>query len=329
MESLRSEITALKDTPRPTVDWAAVLAGAAPIIAAYLGSSKDREIKSMEVQSAQQAALMQVVASPKGNNLGELLAAGAPIISAMLANQSPQAKAEALATNQEINMMMIKMIADLQSGMAPQEDTWSRVIGMLGGMMQNAGSMQGLPGQATPALSAGPNQAQAQDPVWENMTRSNPEAAQKTQLVMQHMPDDIGFHTHEWKLLIFNIHAKTAPTDLVPMLIQHLHHCEGFGLLPQPFENVWSDPRGSLGAVLAALPINADDPSYCEAILSHFESVVSGAISNHNAKKTDASQNPPIDITPPAPADLDRMRSDVAMPSDDADVSSQPVAADA
>lgn len=329
VEALRSEIAALKDTPKQTIDWGSVLAGAAPIVAAYLGSNKDRDIKSLEVQSAQQAAMMQAVSAPRGNNVGELLAAAAPIITAVIANQSPQAKAEALATNQEINMMMIKMIADLQAGMAPQEDTWSRVIGMLGGMMQNAGNMQGLPAPQSPALSAGGTEARTTDALWEKMASTDPAAAQKTQLVMQHLPPDMGFNTHEWKLLIFNIHARTAPTDIVPMLIQHLHHCEGFGLLPQPFENVWADPRGSLGAVLAALPINSDDPAYCEAVVSHFEKVVTGAISNHNDAKRDASQNPPIDITPPAPVELDLMGSEVAMPSDDADVSSQPVAADA
>jgi len=329
VDALRAEITALRETPKQTVDWGAVLAGAAPIIAAYLGSTKDKEIKSLEVQSAQQAAMMQVVTAPKGNNIGELLTAAAPIISAMLANQSPQAKAEALATNQEINMMMIKMIADLQAGMAPQEDTWSRVIGMLGGMMQNAGSMQGLPQGAAPALGSGAPAQQATDPTWERMANSDPAAAQKTQLVMQHMPTDLGFHTHEWKLLIFNIHAKTAPSDLVPMLIQHLHHCEGFGLLPQPFENVWTDPRGSLGAVLAALPINADDPAYCEAVLEHFEQTVKGAISSHNEKRRDASQNPPIDITPPAPIEVERMGSEIEMPSDNADGAAPQVAADA
>jgi len=316
VEALRGEIAALRDVPKQTTDWAAVLAGAAPIFAAYVGSTKDREIKSMEVQSAQQAAMMQVVSAPKGNNMGELLVAAAPIISAVIANQSPQAKAEALATNQEINMMMIKMIADLQSGMAPQEDTWSRVIGMLGGMMQNAGSMQGLAPPASPALGAGTPPPAVADPVWEKMVASNPEAAEKTKLVMQHMPPELGFKTHEWKLLIFNIHTKTAPTDLVPMLIQHLHHCESFGLLPQPFENVWQDPRESLSSVLNVLPIGTDDPAYCTAMVDHFETTIREALAGHPGATT-VEARPPIDITPPAPVETPRVEEGELVSSDD------------
>jgi len=269
---------------------APALAAGLPAFIGYLGESRrteaDRHLRTMELTQNQQQAnqtnmLALVKRDPPTTDWPKLLAALGPlvipVVTQMMTQNSPQAQAELADMNHQSKLMMMKMMSDMiiqQAEMAnPDEPSWMPAVrsileavgglgqGPIGAAIQRklSNGQRQIPPQAGPQAQA-QAQAQAQeDEVWQQLADTNKDAAALTKMVLDTIPPSAGFHTHEWRMLIFNIHAKVDPADLAPKLADHLAHSAEYAMLPEVLANVFSEPEAALTPVIMGLPIARTD----------------------------------------------------------------------
>jgi hypothetical protein len=91
-------------------------------------------------------------------------------------------------------------------------------------------------------------------PNWADLAKIDTQAAELTKLVWDQMPKNAGFHTHEWALIIFNIHALTEIPAVAGAFIEHLEHLRQFSNLPPILRDVFEDDT-VIDTLLNALPI--------------------------------------------------------------------------
>lgn len=113
-----------------------------------------------------------------------------------------------------------------------------------------------------------PGMAPAEAAQWQGFMKENEVAAKATYMAYQspQMPTDL--KTPEWRILIFNLHCKEDPDEFAPIVADHLEHQRTFGLLPESFAAVFTEPAKAFSTVLKALPIGSMDPPYAEAFLA-------------------------------------------------------------
>ena len=118
---------------------------------------------------------------------------------------------------------------------------------------------QGVPGNFDPLLNA--------------LAQTDPEAARATALLLQnllmgvqagHPAADPRFLTHEWVVILFNLHAKLSPDEIIPLVLEHISHLATFQMLPGVLLNVFDEPEKAIPALLAALPTL--DTKYVETL---------------------------------------------------------------
>lgn len=282
MKALETRMAALAER-KPAVDLPAIamaLAPFAPVAAAWLTSGNETRKVERESETRLLTTMFTANASKKEAGLTEMVTAVAPIVAPfllkMLEMRGPQAQAEVHAIEHEQRMMQLKMFADMIQATSPEpEPAWKGIIdgvmGMFATTMQqrqllagNAPRVMG-PGAAPPA----PTQQQSPvDKVLADMRMQDAEAAADVELVFQRLPQAMGFHTHEWLVILFNLHARNDLSELVPMLCDHLVHCAGYGLLPQPLAEVFDKPQETLETVLGMLPIAKKDPDYIRQVIT-------------------------------------------------------------
>jgi len=297
IEALRMEISRPKEKEK-SLDAVGLVAAAAPIIAAYLGKGSEERRYDLEERRHSQDAQLRFFAEltkKKDDGLltilkdfGPILA---PIVLKWIDNTGPAAYSEALSIEHEQKLMQLKMIYDMLQAQMPDPDpVWKQIMDGLAGMfspMINRMMLPRPPEPRAPQLTNGVPQQHVDAPtsvegngqasappqretLMDRLTMQDPQAAQMVQLVYERLPPELGFHTHEWITIIFNIHAKLDPEELAPKIVSLLTNNEAFGMLPGPFEHVFDSPeaaRNAMTTVLGPLPISQQDPNYIAELL--------------------------------------------------------------
>lgn len=103
------------------------------------------------------------------------------------------------------------------------------------------------------------------------LAQQDPQAAANTTLVFRaiiaQQPFDPSWLTHEWLVLVFNLHQKLEPEKLSELFLDHLSHCRAFGILPQAMSAVFDDPAAVLGEGLYRMPVGMVDRAYVERVI--------------------------------------------------------------
>lgn len=200
-------------------------------------------------------------------------------------------KGEEKISDAEAKVLMLGAISNfIKEREGDAEPWWLPVVT---GMIESAkgigtaiiASKTQVPGQ--PALPEGPHQPVIQgtvevqgEPVnvsvheqyerqqWEAFLKVDDQAARMTAMAFQSPQMPAAMHTPEWRMLIFNLHArKTDPEKLAELAVNHLENQREFGMLPPTFKAVFETPAPVLELVVKALPIWAVDQAYAQAFL--------------------------------------------------------------
>lgn len=285
----------------------------APVAVAWVQSNAKRDADMAAAQQAQQLELARmgrestslivstIANKPQSNGLEDivkLLAPLTPVFLKWMDADSPSKRAEVLQmmnTNMLMNLKMVSDMINMQAESLPETPSWLPAAqGIIGALLEGFKNMGGLGGKAltTPApkgLPSGSNGASVpaqtdEDAVWHHLEAQDAEAAAKTRQAWALIPQDAGFHTPEWRILIFNFYMKLLPTELAPLIADYVEHLLKFGMLPPAF--VGPDPkqpliithsRETLAQILNALQ---HEPAYTkqviEACVKEFEERTKG-----------------------------------------------------
>jgi len=273
-----SELAARLDaqnSQKPLIDWNA-LVGLAGAFAPVLSARTSAEADTRKSERASEMQLLTAMLTKKESSGFDSLVALAPLITPlalkMMETNGPQAHAELLGIEHEQRMMHLKMMADMLSSISPDPPpAWQPIVEHLinafGGSM-----LRGLPGPAQPqrlpppATSPTPTEHGLEHLI-SRFAESDADAAADVHSIYQRLPAHLGFHTHEWATILFNVHCRLDPEELAEVVTAHLVHCDRFGNLPGPFANVWVEPELSLRTVFTPLPIMEKDAEYTEQII--------------------------------------------------------------
>lgn len=281
-EAELKELRALIETRRSgfnMAEMASALAPFAPAIVAWMTSGNETRKAERESEVKLLTTMLTADKGKKDTGLAETLTALAPlvvpVVVKMLETRGPQATAEVLQIEHEQRMMLTKMIVDMVQQMAPEpEPAWKQLVdALIQGIGGTLAQRQLVASTSPRAIGSGsPQQTQqpAQDPtvaVLQRMREEDPDAANDVQMVFSRLPQDMGFHTHEWLVLLFNLHARNDPEELVPHLFDHLQHCQAYNLLPTPLAEVFTKPTETLQTVFGVLPIAQKDRAYVEQVI--------------------------------------------------------------
>lgn len=283
LEGKLKAVELANSVPKPGLDVVGLATALGPVFAAYMQTQA--QMAKLERESQMQLILAMTKKedslTPLIGGLGPLFA---PVLVKMLDNNSPSARAQIQDMEHEQKLMQLKMMADLVASMAPAEETWQdklvqiamATLGRMGG-----GGMPQLPPPQTPRVLPSqpqpqpqqpqPNQTRSQAPppptLFDKMLQQDPEAAQAVQLIYSQLPMELGFHSHEWMSIIFNVQTRQMPDELAPIVCNHLVNCQNFGNLPLPLQDVFENTRGALERVFRPLPIAALDSAYVEQLI--------------------------------------------------------------
>lgn len=337
MAALRSELASIRDGGgngngrRNGVDWGVVLTGlvplAVPLVQLIMKRSEldsHMSIEMRKLESKHQESTMLALMKPKDTTdwpalLASLATFVVPLASKMFDNNSPQMQAELIEMRNNSTMMQMKMFSDMirEYESEPEKPAWWPLaegllrtfdrVGMQIAAKQGAAQPNGGPAQQQPRPPLPDNTTVAQDAqVWQHLHNTHPKAAAQTRHVWEQLPIGQGFHKDEWRVIIFNIHAKTAIDELVPWLIEYLLHCEKYQIMPPVLQNVFTD-QSLLEQILKSMPIAEEDPAYVQALFD--------AIVVQLGKTTVLA--PPGAQQPPTPTDDDEDDGDDGDDDDD------------
>lgn len=295
LERLRSEIQMVKDggTAKTGPDWGSLSAAFAPVLATLIESrtsvqkiESDRTLESMKIEKSQHAEMVKAMHDKPGlgDQIVPLITAAVPILQAWMSNNSPGSRAEIMDVQHQSQMMQLKMVSDMILAHAenqPEPPTWLPLVqGVLEGIqklgqgaLQQMSVHQAPPRQLPPAPDGTPTAEQKhpvvedENAVWARLAETDEQAARMTQMVWENIPAAAGFHTHEWRILIFNIHCRSYPEQIAPTMVDHLEHCERYNLMPEPLVSVFDTPREAITPIIEGLPIGSADPDYASRLV--------------------------------------------------------------
>ncbi len=316
MKLLEQKIDATNAAPKgpSTVEVIGTLAGAlAPLAIAWVQSNAKRDSDLAAAQSQQQLALAQmsrestnlivstISQKPQSSGIEDIIKLAMPLMPVILKwmdADSPSKRAEVLQMMNTNMLMNLKMVADMinmQAESLPETPTWlpaaQGIIEALLAGFKNMGGLGGkaLPGPTTPRGLPSDNGAPApvptdEDAVWAHLETQDVEAAAKTRQAWKLIPQDAGFHTPEWRILIFNFYMKLLPTELAPLIADYVEHLFKFGMLPPMFVGpdpqkplIVTHPRETLAQILNALQHEPDyTKQVVEACVKEFEERAEG-----------------------------------------------------
>lgn len=276
-EALEAKMMAMNQKPGP--DLVGLLTAAAPVLTAFMSTNSAKSETAQKRETEFMTTMLATVNQEKPSLWSpELITAvgtlAVPLLTKLLDSSGPQASAELMEIEHTQRMMQFKMLSELISSSVPEQSPWMPVIEsaiqMLGSgamMMKN----RQLPAQPR-GIGAGGGQPQGQDAPpdeqLEQMRQSDPEATRDIELIYQRVPPSLGFHTPEWRVILWNLHTKLDPEEFAETLVEQLLHNARFQRLPGPLENVFADPEGALRTTLGPLPIAQKDPEYVEAVIA-------------------------------------------------------------
>lgn len=291
--ALEARIAALSVAPKGP-NMAETLTALAPLAAAFvplLVKSRENEATMANADRDQQTKLVTAVLTQKPppsmfEQITPLLPVLVPLFMEYMKNNSPAKQAEMLSAATEQQMLLLQMIgAQMKDSMPDAPPAWQPLIDLavngLGVWMSNRGAappqrqLAAPPQQRQLAAQSGPAavtpaRASAMDDVFTSLAQSDPQAAHMTRLIWQQLPQDQGFHSHEWLTLIFNLHAKVAVDEVSQLIAGHLYHCRSFNVMPPALKDVFELDKSEslLRSLLGIMPINSQDPDYCSAVIA-------------------------------------------------------------
>jgi len=221
-----------------------------------------------------------------------------PLVLEHLKSNSPKMQAEVLTIEHEQRMMMLKMMSDMVKESMPEAPpVWAPILEMgmqwLGQTMaarqlaaSGARQLPAQPQQMAPGRPAQPQQ-QSQDAtvapgpspidqIFQEFASLDADAAAMTKLVWQNLPPNLGFHSHEWLVILFNLHARLEVEEIAETITLHLYHCQKFNLLPPQLKGVFDEGQteATMRTVFDRLPIYGKDPEYCNAVLKQVTALI-------------------------------------------------------
>lgn len=238
----------------------------------------DRQLNTMKLSQEQQNTMLALVNKKSDTDWPKMLTAMSPILAQFLQNMSPQAQADLKDMDHQSKLMMLKMMNDMVIAQAeannPDEPSWLPALraimeslsGVGGRLMQQqmmtANATTPQPPQPLPQPQPQPGAPTSPSPetpqeqqVWQHLSEIDAQAAANTRLVWEQIPREAGFHTHEWRILIFNMHAKAETEELAEKIVDHLQHLVDYQMVPPILQNVFDDPRDALEPIFMQLPI--------------------------------------------------------------------------
>jgi hypothetical protein len=267
------------------------------------------QIKQMELSSTNNTSLVQTLLaassqkSDVGSTVAAVLGAAAPIVGPLLLqwleNRSPETLLAVQQGTVQGQMMMTKMVTEFIDQMTKDNGGdrpwWAPMLeGLVHGVQDAAPIIASLvQSQGQPALPGGaPKAPPAQQQTttstqtsapqggyapmsWDALEKLDPQAAQVVKQVYALLPANLGFHTDEWRILLFNFHRRVEPEAMADLLLTHLENCKNFGTLPVVLQNVEADPE-QLRPFLMGLPIGRQDPAYASAVIDIVVSAIRG-----------------------------------------------------
>lgn len=305
-----AELRRLEDliTNKPKgLDIAGIIAATTPLVpvaVALIDARKhstyveaDRISKMNEIQMQGANRLMEATLAQGKNDAGgtsklleTVVPLAVPIITTLLTSSGPKAQAELMATQADVQMQQIAMLAQMieqVTASAPE----SPYIPLIQSAMDTIAS--GV--QAYARAQARPSAAQAVAATIAQHLGSGapaqPAEAQQATAPGQRTPgeqvaDSVFAHpaypdemkTQEWFTIIAMLHDK-APVDVVSQAIaDHLRNLDGAGTTPAYLEPVWTDPEKTLSRVLSFLPIWQAQPLYARQVIAAVIVVLSAPV---------------------------------------------------
>ncbi len=296
--ALEAKIDALTHAkPAPAPD---PLAQIVPLATAFMPllveSRRSDAVRESAERESQSKIIATVLGKPQPNPIADLMplvAAFGPLFIEYMKNNSPKMQAEVLNLEHDQRMMMLKMLADMVQANQPEEPpVWAPLIQMgmqwLQGTMaqrQQAVALQQMHAGQQRALPQGqPVQQQQQPytapaaalpadafaPTIESFIQQDQQAGEEVKLIWAQLPPQAGFRSHEWLLIIFNLHVKLDVEQMGEMIASHLYHSQKFNILPPALRNVFEEGQTepALRTVLQVLPIFARDNEYANAVIA-------------------------------------------------------------
>lgn len=298
------------------------------------------QMKQMELSAQNNTTLVQTLLAasnqPKGDStaatitavLGAISPIVGPLLLQWLENRSPETMLAVQQGTVQGQMMMTKMVTEFIDQMTKDQGGerpwWAPMLeGLVNGvqdaapllahMVQSRGQQPALPPpqrQPQPQSPSGatqptqaPESAQYAPMSWEALEQVDPQVAAIVKQVYGILPTSLGFHTNEWRILLFNFHRRVEPETMADLLLTHLENCKNFGTLPTVLDKIEENPE-TIRPFLMQLPIGRQDPEYAKAVVD----LVVGAIQGDDEPKKPpvvtpapaAAPQQPTQATPPA-----------------------------
>lgn len=290
---------------KPAFDMSAIV-GLATAFAPVLSARSSAEAATRQAEQASQVQLMQAMLARKEPGALDALIGLAPLLTPVLTkwmeSSGPQAQAELMGLEHEQRLMHLKMMADMLAAISPEPPpAWQPIVehlikafggSMLGRALPGVPQPRQLPPQqggqvvdASPQIDAGLGALIAR------FAENDVDAAADVRSIYERLPAHLGFHTHEWATILFNVHCRLDAHELAEVVVAHLANCARFGNVPGPLEGVFEQPEDALRVVFSPLPIAQKDPAYTEQIIE----VIGAAV-------REATEDDGEELVTPAPA---------------------------
>jgi hypothetical protein len=276
------EAKMLAQNQGPKVDYAAILTALAPIIAAYMTSTKEQKalaqeehFKTLEAQQKNADALMKMIASKAGGD-SEMLKAIEPMLSKMLDADSPKAQASLITAMGDNQATMFSLVHQMMQANAPENPPYwlefaQEAVGQIASTAKAVADTQRAKanGQPTPQALTSAAIPQQVTPVQQQMT---PEQIADALLAHPQWPDDL--KTDEWKQLVILIHEQHDAKVTAALLFERLDILDRRKETPLVFDGVWQDPGQVMGAWLGNMPIARIASPYAEELHKIFVQLI-------------------------------------------------------
>lgn len=317
-------------------------------------SENQVHMRQMELAQQNNQTLVQTLlaSGEKKSGAVELLGVLAPVVGPLimgwLENRSPEALMAIQQQGMQGQMMLTKMVQEIIESQSNNGDLpwWAPMLqGLVEGaqdavplimqMAQGAKQARSLPagaqpvgqrpqqapaqGQGTqggqaPAAPQGGSAAVSYELPWEHLERVDAAVTAEVKDIFARLPPQLGFHTREWVILLFNLTRQVEPNEMADLLLTHVENAANLNMLPIVLDKVGEDPE-IIRPFLMRLPIGARNPEYVTQVVD----IVVDTIRNAN---NDDEQ--PVDVAghvsaapppaPPAPPQVPEVPQPPAVP---------------
>lgn len=287
----------LEAQAQPKIDWAALVGAVAPILTTVVSSRSNESQKLLEAQ-VQLAGMAQQGKTDPVALFKDLSTTLQPLLTTLLERSSPAAQTQLMQALTENNLSSVAMMAQLLETLAKSvadkddedEEPWwmpyirtalENVVKLAQANATTAFGTRQLvsPGQPAPMLGPPPagqlgvtvssgaddEDGDEGDDDAEEAPRS---AAGFSGVPTNAIPEE--FRTREWLMIFDALRRRANPTELAELIHAHMVHLAVFGILPDVLLPAFQGhARVTVEQFLRFIPVCAEDPSYCNAIVEH------------------------------------------------------------